>query len=89
MVQTIVPYLPQLMPSTTHQPAPPTALPQMESPVAPNRGPRLKRNHHSAKSWKLAQPPRLRRQLRRKVAPAIRFKPGPTSIVYRLTPPIP
>ncbi|RRT67126.1 hypothetical protein B296_00004264 [Ensete ventricosum] len=38
MVQTIVPYLPQLMNSATHQPAPPTTLPQTESPVAPRRG---------------------------------------------------
>ncbi|RWW41037.1 hypothetical protein BHE74_00053529 [Ensete ventricosum] len=37
MVQTIVPYLPQLIYSVTHQSAPPTAFPQMESPVAPNR----------------------------------------------------
>ncbi|RZS02079.1 hypothetical protein BHM03_00032047 [Ensete ventricosum] len=36
MVQTIVPYLPQLIHSITHQSAPPTAFPQMESPVAPN-----------------------------------------------------
>ncbi|RWW36791.1 hypothetical protein BHE74_00058158 [Ensete ventricosum] len=38
MVQTIVPYLPKLMHSITHQPAPPTAHPQTESPVAPNWG---------------------------------------------------
>ncbi|RRT51299.1 hypothetical protein B296_00044325 [Ensete ventricosum] len=38
MVQTIAPYLPQLMHSTTHQSAPPTAPPQTESPVASNRG---------------------------------------------------
>ncbi|RWW39364.1 hypothetical protein BHE74_00055317, partial [Ensete ventricosum] len=38
MVQIIVPYLPQLMHSTTHKSAPSTALPQTESPVAPNRG---------------------------------------------------
>ncbi|RWW51123.1 hypothetical protein BHE74_00042561 [Ensete ventricosum] len=38
MVQTIVPYLPQLMHSTAHQSAPPAAPPQTESPVAPNRG---------------------------------------------------
>ncbi|RRT56837.1 hypothetical protein B296_00033443 [Ensete ventricosum] len=37
MVQTIVPYLPQLMHSTAHQSAPPTAPPQTESPIAPNR----------------------------------------------------
>ncbi|RRT81843.1 hypothetical protein B296_00018988 [Ensete ventricosum] len=37
MVQTIVPYLSQLIHSTTHQSAPPTAFPQTESPVAPNR----------------------------------------------------
>ncbi|RWW19052.1 hypothetical protein GW17_00016927 [Ensete ventricosum] len=37
MVQTIVPYLPQLIHSATHQSAPPTAFPQTESPVAPNR----------------------------------------------------
>ncbi|RRT42448.1 hypothetical protein B296_00022428 [Ensete ventricosum] len=41
MVQTIVPYLPQPMHSATHQPTPPTAHPQTESPVAPNRGPTL------------------------------------------------
>ncbi|RZS14571.1 hypothetical protein BHM03_00046269 [Ensete ventricosum] len=34
MVQTIVPYLPQLVHSTAHQSAPP----QTESPAAPNRG---------------------------------------------------
>ncbi|RWW59872.1 hypothetical protein BHE74_00033173 [Ensete ventricosum] len=38
MVQTIVPYLPHLMHSTAHQSVPPVAPPQMESPVAPNRG---------------------------------------------------
>ncbi|RRT31800.1 hypothetical protein B296_00056475 [Ensete ventricosum] len=38
MVQTIVPYLPQLMHSTAHQSAPPAAPPQIESPAAPNRG---------------------------------------------------
>ncbi|RWV99993.1 hypothetical protein GW17_00037067, partial [Ensete ventricosum] len=37
MVQTIVPYLPQLMQSPTQQSAPPTAFSQTESPVAPNR----------------------------------------------------
>ncbi|RRT47969.1 hypothetical protein B296_00006594 [Ensete ventricosum] len=37
MVQTIVPYLPQLIQSTTQQSAPPTVFSQMESPVAPNR----------------------------------------------------
>ncbi|RRT58367.1 hypothetical protein B296_00034575 [Ensete ventricosum] len=34
MVQTIIPYLPQLVHLTAHQPAPP----QTESPTAPNRG---------------------------------------------------
>ncbi|RRT81827.1 hypothetical protein B296_00020143, partial [Ensete ventricosum] len=34
MVQTIIPYLPQLVHSTAHQPAPPRA----ESPTAPSRG---------------------------------------------------
>ncbi|RWV97323.1 hypothetical protein GW17_00039893, partial [Ensete ventricosum] len=38
MVQTIVPYLPQLVHSTAHQSAPPTAPPQTESPAAPNQG---------------------------------------------------
>ncbi|RWV88212.1 hypothetical protein GW17_00049718 [Ensete ventricosum] len=38
MVQTIIPYLPQLMHSTAHQSAPPAAPPQIESPAAPNRG---------------------------------------------------
>ncbi|RZS21522.1 hypothetical protein BHM03_00054174, partial [Ensete ventricosum] len=38
MVQTIIPYLPQLMHSMAHQPAPPAAPPQTESPMAPNRG---------------------------------------------------
>ncbi|RZR90809.1 hypothetical protein BHM03_00018771, partial [Ensete ventricosum] len=38
MVQTIVPYLPQLVHSTAHQSALPAAPPQMESPAAPNRG---------------------------------------------------
>ncbi|RRT48693.1 hypothetical protein B296_00026176 [Ensete ventricosum] len=38
MVQTIVPYLPQLMLSTTHQSAPPAAPLQTESPIAPNWG---------------------------------------------------
>ncbi|RZS27718.1 hypothetical protein BHM03_00061240 [Ensete ventricosum] len=37
MVQTIVPYLPQLVHSMAHQSAPPVAPPQTESPVAPNR----------------------------------------------------
>ncbi|RRT32528.1 hypothetical protein B296_00047994 [Ensete ventricosum] len=37
MVQTIVPYLPQLIQSTTHQSAPPTAFSQTESPIASNR----------------------------------------------------
>ncbi|RWW00429.1 hypothetical protein GW17_00036607, partial [Ensete ventricosum] len=37
MVQTIVPYLPQLIHSVTHQSAPPTAFPQTESLVAPNQ----------------------------------------------------
>ncbi|RRT31502.1 hypothetical protein B296_00056247 [Ensete ventricosum] len=38
MVQTIIPYLPQLMHSMAHQLAPPAAPPQTESPMAPNRG---------------------------------------------------
>ncbi|RZS08255.1 hypothetical protein BHM03_00039193, partial [Ensete ventricosum] len=38
MVQTIIPYLPQLVHSMAHQPAPPVAPPQTESPTAPNRG---------------------------------------------------
>ncbi|RZS23395.1 hypothetical protein BHM03_00056306 [Ensete ventricosum] len=38
MVQTIVPYLPQLVHSMAHQSASPTAPPQTESPAAPNRG---------------------------------------------------
>ncbi|RRT78080.1 hypothetical protein B296_00006194 [Ensete ventricosum] len=38
MEQTIVPYLPQLMHSVTHQLTPPTALLQTESLLAPNRG---------------------------------------------------
>ncbi|RZS19175.1 hypothetical protein BHM03_00051531 [Ensete ventricosum] len=38
MVQTIVPYLPQLVHSMAHQSAPPAAPPQTESPAAPNRG---------------------------------------------------
>ncbi|RRT83472.1 hypothetical protein B296_00016143 [Ensete ventricosum] len=37
MVQTIVPYLPQLVHSTAHQSAPPAAPPQTESPTTPNR----------------------------------------------------
>ncbi|RZS25546.1 hypothetical protein BHM03_00058754 [Ensete ventricosum] len=37
MVQTIVPYLPQLIQSVTPQSAPPTTFLQMESPVALNR----------------------------------------------------
>ncbi|RWV93020.1 hypothetical protein GW17_00044555 [Ensete ventricosum] len=37
MVQTIFPYLPQLIHSATHQSAPPTVFPQTESLVAPNR----------------------------------------------------
>ncbi|RZR92957.1 hypothetical protein BHM03_00021343 [Ensete ventricosum] len=37
MVQTIVPYLPQLIQSATHQSAPPTTFPQTKSPVVPNR----------------------------------------------------
>ncbi|RZS23529.1 hypothetical protein BHM03_00056483 [Ensete ventricosum] len=37
MVQTIVPYLPQLIHSVTHQSTPPTAFSQTESPVALNR----------------------------------------------------
>ncbi|RZS21735.1 hypothetical protein BHM03_00054408 [Ensete ventricosum] len=38
MVQTIIPYLPQLVHPMTHQPAPPAAPPQTESPMAQNRG---------------------------------------------------
>ncbi|RZR95585.1 hypothetical protein BHM03_00024466 [Ensete ventricosum] len=38
MVQTIIPYLPQLMHSMAHQSAPPAAPPQTESLMAPNRG---------------------------------------------------
>ncbi|RRT78045.1 hypothetical protein B296_00001158 [Ensete ventricosum] len=38
MVQTIVPYLPQLVHLTAHQSAPPAAPLQTESPAAPNRG---------------------------------------------------
>ncbi|RZR75429.1 hypothetical protein BHM03_00057068 [Ensete ventricosum] len=38
MVQTIVPYLPQLVHSMAHQSASPAAPPQTESPAAPNRG---------------------------------------------------
>ncbi|RWW87986.1 hypothetical protein BHE74_00003154 [Ensete ventricosum] len=38
MVQTIISYLPQLVHSMVHQPAPPAAPPQTESPTAPNRG---------------------------------------------------
>ncbi|RRT31118.1 hypothetical protein B296_00057768 [Ensete ventricosum] len=38
MVHTIIPYLPQLMHSMAHQPAPPAAPPQTESLLAPNRG---------------------------------------------------
>ncbi|RWW63129.1 hypothetical protein BHE74_00029715 [Ensete ventricosum] len=38
MVQTIVPYLPQLVHSTAHQSAPPAAPPRTESQAAPNRG---------------------------------------------------
>ncbi|RZS24307.1 hypothetical protein BHM03_00057358 [Ensete ventricosum] len=38
MVQTIVPYLPQLVHSTAHQSAPPVAPLQTKSPTAPNRG---------------------------------------------------
>ncbi|RWW00112.1 hypothetical protein GW17_00036939, partial [Ensete ventricosum] len=40
MVQTIIPYLPQLVHSTAHQTAPPVAPSQTESPAAPNRGSR-------------------------------------------------
>ncbi|RZR72388.1 hypothetical protein BHM03_00013158 [Ensete ventricosum] len=38
MVQTIIPYLPQLVHSMALQPAPPAVPPQTESPTAPNRG---------------------------------------------------
>ncbi|RZS17009.1 hypothetical protein BHM03_00049098 [Ensete ventricosum] len=38
MVQTIIPYLPQLMHSMAHQSAPPAAPPQTESPATPNWG---------------------------------------------------
>ncbi|RRT35091.1 hypothetical protein B296_00039083 [Ensete ventricosum] len=38
MVQTIIPYLPQLVHSMPHQSAPSTAPLQTESPAAPNRG---------------------------------------------------
>ncbi|RRT36045.1 hypothetical protein B296_00047277 [Ensete ventricosum] len=38
MVQTIVPYLPQLVHSTAHQSAPPAAPLQTESPATPNWG---------------------------------------------------
>ncbi|RRT38100.1 hypothetical protein B296_00050857 [Ensete ventricosum] len=37
MVQTIIPYLPQLVHQMAHQLAPPVARPQTESPAAPNR----------------------------------------------------
>ncbi|RRT40719.1 hypothetical protein B296_00037302 [Ensete ventricosum] len=37
VVQTIVPYLPQLIQSATQQSALPVTFPRMESPVAPNR----------------------------------------------------
>ncbi|RWW04217.1 hypothetical protein GW17_00032569, partial [Ensete ventricosum] len=37
IVQTIIPYLPQLMHPMAHQLAPPVARPQTESPAAPNR----------------------------------------------------
>ncbi|RZR84121.1 hypothetical protein BHM03_00010884 [Ensete ventricosum] len=37
MVQTIVPYLPQIIQSVTPQSAPLATPPQVESPVAPNR----------------------------------------------------
>ncbi|RZS12266.1 hypothetical protein BHM03_00043688 [Ensete ventricosum] len=43
MMQTIVPYLPQLIHLVTPQSAPPTIFPQMESPVAPNREIQLER----------------------------------------------
>ncbi|RWW48526.1 hypothetical protein BHE74_00045384 [Ensete ventricosum] len=75
MVQTMVPYLPQLMHLIAHQSAPPIAPLQTESLVAPN----LRWSHHSAKSRKLMQLPRLRRQLGRKVTPAIRVRPKPTT----------
>ncbi|RRT31627.1 hypothetical protein B296_00045657 [Ensete ventricosum] len=38
MVQTIISYLPQLVHSMAHQSAPSAAPPQMESPMAPDRG---------------------------------------------------
>ncbi|RWV88655.1 hypothetical protein GW17_00049235, partial [Ensete ventricosum] len=38
MVQTIIPYLPQLVHSMAHQSAPPAAPSQTESPMAPDRG---------------------------------------------------
>ncbi|RZR75400.1 hypothetical protein BHM03_00056535 [Ensete ventricosum] len=38
MVQTIIPYLPQLVHSMTHQSTPPAAPPLTESPMAPDRG---------------------------------------------------
>ncbi|RRT32358.1 hypothetical protein B296_00057787, partial [Ensete ventricosum] len=38
MVQTIIPYLPQLVQSIAHQSAPPAAPPQTESPMAPDWG---------------------------------------------------
>ncbi|RZS07193.1 hypothetical protein BHM03_00037989 [Ensete ventricosum] len=38
MVQTIIPYLSQLVHSMAHQSAPPAAPPRTESPAAPNRG---------------------------------------------------
>ncbi|RRT31346.1 hypothetical protein B296_00053695 [Ensete ventricosum] len=38
MVQTIVPYLPQLVHSTAHRSAPSAAPPRAESPATPNRG---------------------------------------------------
>ncbi|RZS13543.1 hypothetical protein BHM03_00045152 [Ensete ventricosum] len=89
MMQIIVPYLPQLIQSATHQSAPPTVFMQTESLVAPNRETPLE-----------AEPPQ--RQVAEAHAASPTAAParsqslfcdpvqtGPTSTPYRLTPSIP
>ncbi|RRT38076.1 hypothetical protein B296_00056398 [Ensete ventricosum] len=86
MVQTIISYLPQLVHSIANQPAPPTAPPQTDSSMAPNRGiPPDVRRHRlgSSKSAQLRQP---RRQPDPKVAPIIQHRLSLISTPYRPTP---
>ncbi|RRT73113.1 hypothetical protein B296_00012599 [Ensete ventricosum] len=86
MVQTIVPYLPQLAHSMAHQSAPPATPPQTESPAAPNRGipPDVGPPQPQVVEARVASPTPT--PVDRKVAPTIRYRPSPTSTPYQLTP---